>query len=116
MVQVCPDCRSAYSSEVPRFACACGRHDPSAAAQTDSFMPRRSGVANLFQDRDATATAGARGDALLRDIRETRERSFLGQCIARPAPRPRLPRPHDRFDLDDDNDNLPWQHRGRDFR
>lgn len=77
-------------------------------------MPRRGSVVNLLQDRDDTPTI--RSDTSLRDIREARERFLQDPNITRPAPRPRAPRPHDRHDLDDDLNNLPWQHRSRDFR
>ncbi|MBI4498847.1 MAG: hypothetical protein HY689_13220 [Chloroflexi bacterium] len=111
MLQVCQDCRSAYHWEFPRFGCACGRYDPSLAGVAGALTDERTAVANVPPTRTGAralwSDTGPRPAAAPGD-RQPRQ--------ARPLRSPSRSRLRERFDLDDDVEDLPWQHRSRDFR
>ncbi len=120
MLEVCPDCRTAYHWEVPRFGCQCGRHDPSLAPLAEALTAQRAGGAraiwNADRDADQDQAPLARPATGRRDAPEPRSKALPGARWVRPTPRPRSARPLDRLNLDDDTDDLPWQHRSRDLR
>ena len=113
MLQVCPDCRSAYHWEFPRFGCACGRFDPSLAPLAAALGRER----EVVGAPDRAGQSGVWDSALRRDVRELRDGWLSHPRLARAEPKPRAARPQERLDLDDDDlEHLPWQHRSRDFR
>ena len=119
MVQVCPNCKTAYHWEVPRFSCACGRFDPSLAAPAESLIPQREQRrwdAVPQRARNFPGPAPSSNDTLRRDPTENRGRPALGPRATGLTPKSRPARRLERYNADDDQDDLPWQHRSRDLR